>query len=101
MEALKKDSATLQADNSQLHVMLIKAREENSATGKDSYQTTKKLEDRIAELSFWKQGALAQLQAAEKENAALKTKLQELVSKTDQLTSGQHQPSTHHASHAL
>jgi hypothetical protein len=89
VEALKADSVKLSSENSQLHLLLIKAQEGGSRHDKESYQQIKKLEERIAELTYWKQTAMDRIQAAERENSGLRAKVSELVKLTDQLTAGQ------------
>ncbi len=93
VEALRQDAGRLQSDNSQLHVQLIQAKEQQAASGKDTYQEAKRLEGRIAELAFWKQQAQQQLQQADRDNAALRQRVAELVAMADQLASGTRRPS--------
>lgn len=88
LEALKQDSTKLQSENAELHVLLIKANESRNKDDKDAYQHHKRLEDRVAELSYWKSTATERMQAAERENLALRAKVDELLKLTDQLTSG-------------
>jgi hypothetical protein len=78
----------MQAEHAQLHALLVKANEHSARTETDSYQTAKKLEGRIAELSFWKQAASEKMQVREKENLSLKAKVAELIKLMDQLSAG-------------
>lgn len=88
VEALKHDSSKLVAENSELRSQIIRANEGLQQHDKDAYQATKKLEDRIAELTYWKQTAADKMQAAERENSALLSKIAGLVALTDQMSSG-------------
>lgn len=85
---MRQDNTRLQSENAQLHVAVIKNQESQAQGDKDSYQQVKRLEDRIAELQFWRATALDKIQSTEKENLALKGKVDELVRLTDQLTAG-------------
>ena len=88
MSAVRQDTTRLQAENSQLHIRLIQEAEKYDRQEKIQYQLVKKLEDRIAELSYWKQSAAEKLMAADRENAGLRKKMDGLVNLNDRLTSG-------------
>jgi hypothetical protein len=86
--AVKQDTARQQAENSQLHIRLIQEAEQHDRQEKAHYQQVKRLEDKIAELSYWKQSATEKLQLSERENVSLRRKVDGLVKLTDQLTAG-------------
>jgi hypothetical protein len=48
----------------------------------------KRFEDRIAELSYWKQSATERLRHSERENDMLRRKIEGLVKLNDKLSSG-------------
>eukprot|EP00955_Chlamydomonas_euryale_P108639 365863-Chlamydomonas_euryale.AAC.4 len=73
---------------SQLHARLIREAEVHDQWQKQHYQDAKRLEDRIAELSFWKSTAGEKLTAAERTNAGLRSKVDELLRLNDRLSSG-------------
>jgi hypothetical protein len=75
VEALKRDSARLVAENNQLHLQLMSHAEQYGATLRQNYHQSKRLEDQLAELSFVKQKTLERYLAREKENDGLKEKL--------------------------
>lgn len=81
--------ARQQAESRQLHISLIKEAEKFDRAEKQHYQQVKKLEDRIAELTYWKQSASEKQQATERENASLRRKIDSLVKLTDKLTAGE------------
>lgn len=78
----------LQMENSQLHIRLIQEAEAHDRQLKQQYQDVKRLEGRIAELSFWKQTAQDKLAASERGNYALQLQLDDLVRLNDRLASG-------------
>lgn len=88
VEAQRQELAKLQSENSILHQQLILAKENSKSADSAVYQETKRLEDKVAELTFWKQAAADKQRSLEKENAQLRNKVQELVSMTDQLSAG-------------
>lgn len=88
MSVVRQETARLQAENSQLHIRLIQEAEKFDRQEKSHYQQIKKLEDRIAELSYWKQSASEKLMAADKEASGLRRKIDGLVKLNDKLTSG-------------
>jgi hypothetical protein len=90
VQAVNLDSARQQAENRQLHISIIQEAEKFDRQEKQHYQHVKKLEDKIAELSYWKQSASDKLLASEKENASLRRKIDSLIKLTDKLTSGRH-----------
>ena len=95
MSAVRQDTVRLQAENSQLHIRLIQEAEKYDRQEKSHYQQVKKLEDRIAELSYWKQSASEKLMAADRENSGLRRKIDGLVKLNDKLTSGRSPLTTH------
>lgn len=80
-------------ENSQLHIQLIQEAERFERQERQHYQEKKRLEDKIAELSFWKQSATEKLQSAASESSDLKAKIEELIKINDKLTSGAMDPS--------
>lgn len=87
--AFSQEVARQQAENRQLHISLIQEAEKFDRAEKQHYQQVKKLEDKIAELSYWKQAASEKQQATERENASLRRKIDSLVKLTDKLTAGE------------
>ncbi|KAG1668637.1 hypothetical protein FOA52_002490 [Chlamydomonas sp. UWO 241] len=81
-----------QAENNQLHMGMIRESEAHDRWQKQHYQTVKRLEDRVAELSYWKAAAGDKMAAVEREDAALRRKVDELVRLNDRLTGGQMDP---------
>lgn len=92
LEGSQQVANQLQAEQAQLHGLLVKANEHSGRVETEAYQQAKRLEDRIAELAFWKQAAAEKLAAGERENLALKAKVAELVKLTDQLAAGAVEP---------
>ena len=92
MSAVKQDTTRQQAENSQLHIRLIQEAERYDRQEKSHYQVVKKLEDKVAELSYWKQTATEKLLAAERENSSLRKKMDGLIKLNDKLTSGGAEP---------
>ncbi|GFR41794.1 hypothetical protein Agub_g2559, partial [Astrephomene gubernaculifera] len=88
LEAVRQESVRLQSENSQLHVLVMQHAERHDKQAKEHYQACKRLEDTIAELSYWKHHALEKLQAAERENNGLRKHCEELTKLTDRLASG-------------
>lgn len=88
MSSVRQDTSRQQSENSQLHVKLIQEAEKYDRQEKNHYQQVKKLEDKIAELSYWKHTATEKLLAAERENSGLRKKIDGLVKLNDKLTSG-------------
>uniref|UniRef100_A0A7S0UMS0 Uncharacterized protein n=1 Tax=Polytomella parva TaxID=51329 RepID=A0A7S0UMS0_9CHLO len=88
MEAMRNECARLQTENSQLQVSLIKESEQAASVRKESYQAAKRLEDRVAELMYWREQALDRLRTADREVADLKRKLSESINTMDRLTKG-------------
>ena len=88
VSAVRQDTVRQQAENSQLHIRLIQEAEKYDRQEKSHYQQTKKLEDKIAELTYWKQSASEKLVAAERESSSLRRKMEALVKLTDKLSSG-------------
>lgn len=86
--AFSQEVARQQAESRQLHISLIQEAEKFDRAEKQHYQQVKKLEDRIAELTYWKQSASEKQQATERENASLRRKIDSLVKLTDKLTAG-------------
>jgi len=84
----QQTASHLQAEQSQLHALLVAANERSTRLETDAYQQAKRLEDRIAELTFWKQAASEKLQAGEREHQGLKSRVAELVKLTDRLAAG-------------
>lgn len=75
VEALKRDSARLTAENNQLHLQLMSQSEQLAATQRENYHQTKRLEDQLAELTFLKQKTIERYLALEQENEGLREKL--------------------------
>ncbi len=88
MEAVRQDSTRLQSENSQLHVLVLQHTERHERQAREHYQECKRLQDAIAELSYWKHQAAEKMQAAERENSGLRKRCDELVKLTDRLTTG-------------
>jgi hypothetical protein len=88
MEVLRAESGRLAAENSELHLQLIREAERFDRAEKDHYQTVKRLEDRLAELSYWKHQAASRMQALERDNAALRARGEELLSLADRVSKG-------------
>jgi len=88
LEGSQRGAAQLQADQAELHALLVKANERGARLEADGYQQAKRLEARIAELTFWQQAAQDKLRAGERESGALRAKVAELVRLTDRLAAG-------------
>lgn len=88
MEAVRQDSTRLQSENSQLHVLVLQHTERHERQAREHYQECKRLQDAIAELSYWKHQAAEKMQAAERESSGLRKRCDELVKLTDRLTTG-------------
>lgn len=79
LEVVKQDCGRLSKENTQLHEQLIREAERYEQLQKESYQRTKKLEDQVAELSYWKQQAISRYDGLEKDNQGLRKKVAELI----------------------
>ncbi|GIL57051.1 hypothetical protein Vafri_12185 [Volvox africanus] len=88
LEAVRQESVRLQSENSQLHVLVMQHAERYDKQAREHYQTCKRLEDTIAELSYWKHHASEKLQAAERESSGLRKRCEDLVKLTDRLATG-------------
>lgn len=88
LDGVRQDSVRQQSESSQLHLLLIQQAEKQERQDKEHYQVVKRLEDRISELSYWKHQAGEKLQAADRENASLRRRCDELLQLTDRLTKG-------------
>ena len=93
VQTLKQDQAKQALENSQLHIQLIQEAERFERQERQHYQEKKRLEDKIAELSFWKQSATEKLQASAHESSDLRLKIDELIKINDKLTAGVIDPS--------
>lgn len=89
LESVRQDSVRLQSENSQLHVLVMQHAERHEREAREHYTAVKRLEDTIAELSYWKHAAAEKLASADKENAGLRKRCQELAKLTDRLASGE------------
>ncbi len=78
----------LQSENSQLHVLVMQQAERQERQAREHYQARKRLEDTIADLSYWKNVAAEKLVAADRENGALRRRSEELQHLIDKLTAG-------------
>ncbi|KAK9866494.1 hypothetical protein WJX84_000488 [Apatococcus fuscideae] len=76
VEVLKRENGRLASECNQLHQQLIQEAEQQDKLARTQYQSTKRLEAEIAELSFWKQQTLDRLSGMERENQGLKRQLQ-------------------------
>eukprot|EP00798_Chlamydomonas_sp_ICE-L_P012231 gene12231-15369_t len=92
MDIVQQDASKLQGENSKLHMLLISGAEKFDHAEKEHYQHVKRLEDRISELSFWKQSASEKMATLERENAQLKKKVGELTQMSEQVASGAADP---------
>ncbi|EFJ50664.1 basal body protein [Volvox carteri f. nagariensis] len=88
LEAVRQESVRLQSENSQLHVLVMQHAERHEKQAREHYQACKRLEDTIAELSYWKHCATEKLQAAERENSGLRKRCADLIKLTDKLATG-------------
>ena len=79
VEVLTIDTEHLATENNQLHLRLIREAEEHRAHEREHLKKQKSLEDAVAELTFWKSSIAAKHAELERENAALKGRLQELL----------------------
>eukprot|EP00878_Enallax_costatus_P036574 GHUV01041084.1.p1 GENE.GHUV01041084.1~~GHUV01041084.1.p1 ORF type:complete len:305 (+),score=105.84 GHUV01041084.1:203-1117(+) len=79
LEVVKQDCGRLSKENTQLHEQLIREAERYEQLQKESYQRTKKLEDQVAELSYWKHQALSRYDGLEKDNQGLRKRVAELI----------------------
>ena len=80
---LTKDSETLAAENNHLHLRIIQETDKHKAQAREHLTRVTKLEDTVAELTFWKSSADERHAALEKENAGLRAKTQELLHELD------------------
>lgn len=76
---MKQDCGRLSKENTQLHEQLIHEAERYQQLQKESYQRTKKLEDQVAELSYWKNQAVNRYDALEKDNQGMRKRVAELI----------------------
>lgn len=76
---VKQDCGRLSKENTQLHEQLIREAERYEQLQKDSYQHTKRLEDQVAELSYWRQQAVSRYEGVERDNQSLRKKVAELI----------------------
>lgn len=88
LETVRQESVRLQSENSQLHVLVMQHVERHDEQAREHYQECKRLEDTIAELSYWKQLAGEKLLAAERENSGLRKRCDDLTKLTDKLATG-------------
>ena len=88
MEVLKLDAGRVIAENSQLHVQLIQQAEQYDTREKDHYKHVKRLEDREAELSYWKHQAIDRFQKVDKENAELRKRVEQLLRLAEKRSQG-------------
>lgn len=79
VDASKQDLARLQNDNAQLHAQLVAAAEKQAKLQQEHYQNVKKMEDQVAQLSFWKQTAAQRYSELEGESDRLKARVAELL----------------------
>lgn len=79
LEVVKQDAGRLSTENCQLHEQLIHEAERYEQLQRESYQRTKSLEDRVAELSYWKQQAISRYDGLDKDNQALRKRVAELI----------------------
>lgn len=82
IDVLKKDGGRLTAENNNLHLELIRSTEKYERREREHYQETKKLEDQIAELAYWKAQTVERFKDLENENNGLKEKLKDLLQKS-------------------
>jgi hypothetical protein len=85
---LKLDAGKVIAENSQLHVQLVQQAEQYDTREKDHYKHVKRLEDREAELSYWKHQAIDRFQKVERENSELKKRLEQLLKLAEKRSQG-------------
>uniref|UniRef100_A0A061RMJ2 Centrosomal protein of 135 kDa n=1 Tax=Tetraselmis sp. GSL018 TaxID=582737 RepID=A0A061RMJ2_9CHLO len=83
LEVWKKDSQRLLHENNQLHVELIRQAERFDEDKKQHYLQSKRLEDRISELTFWKAQHVDRYSSLEEENARLREKIQDILGLSD------------------
>lgn len=86
---LKRENGRLANECNQLHQQLIQEAEEQDKHARSHYQSTKRLEAEIAELSFWKQQMLDRLSSLEKENQGLKRQMQLTLHESAEFPSGE------------
>lgn len=88
LDIVKQDCGRVTAENNNLHVQLIEEAEKYEQLQKDSYQKIKKLEDKLAELSYWQQQAIGRYDVLEKDNAALRKRVAELLKMGEKRSKG-------------
>jgi hypothetical protein len=76
---VRSDAGRLARENAALHEQLLRDAERHDAAARASYAATKRLEDRVAELSYWRTQALARYDGLERDNAALRRRVAELI----------------------
>jgi len=76
---VKQDAGRLSTENNQLHEQLILEAERYEQLQRESYQRTKSLEDKVAELSYWKQQAISRYDGLDRDNQALRKRIAELI----------------------
>lgn len=76
---VKADCGRLAAENNALHEQLLAEGERRAALQKEAYSATKRLEGQLAELAYWKGQAGARYESLERDNAALRRKVAELL----------------------
>lgn len=79
LDIVKQESSRLTNENNQLHAQLMAEADRLEEVQKSSYQQVKRLEDQIADLAFWKSQAVSRYEGLEKEHAAVKKRVAELV----------------------
>ena len=99
LEAVRKDSVRLQSENSQLHVLVMQQAERQERQAREHYQASKRLEDTIADLSYWKNVAAEKLVVADRENGALRRRCEELQQLINNLSAGRRQQTWHCGPH--
>ncbi|GAX72996.1 hypothetical protein CEUSTIGMA_g448.t1 [Chlamydomonas eustigma] len=92
ISAVRYDVNKQQVENTQLHLRLIKEAEHRDQQEKAHYQQIKRLENTIAELSFWKKTSVDKITESQRENDMLRQKIESLIALNDKLTAGAMDP---------
>jgi hypothetical protein len=85
---VKQDCSRLSNESNQLHAQLIREADRYEQLQKDNYKKVKKLEDEVAELTYWKSQAIHRYDGLEKDNSALRSKVAELIKQGEKRSKG-------------
>ena len=81
MEAIRKENSRLVRDNNQLHQQMVLDAERRDMAEAERGERLRTAEEEVARLSFWKQQQAARQRRVEQENNALRSRVDELLSK--------------------